>query len=218
MLTAADQNYVKAIYRLQSHGRPVSTSSLADSLGVTPASVSGMLRKLSRAKMVSHHRYKGVHLTRRGRRAALDVLRRHRLMELFLVEILGFSWDHVHQEAERLEHAVSDEVLARIDELLGFPRFDPHGSPIPSSQGELNDSRGTRLDRMESGQRGTICEVRDDEPLILQHLSKIGLIPRARVLIREVLPFDGSVVVQIAGRKHSVSAKLASALWVETES
>ena len=217
MLTAADQDYVKAVFRLQSLGRTVSTSSLASLLGVTPASVSGMLRKLSRSKLLVHRRYRGARLTARGRRAAIEIIRRHRLVELFLVEVLKLPWDIVHEEAEKLEHAISDSVLDRIDELLGYPEFDPHGAPIPPSGGSFVDVRGTRLDRIEPGLVGRVCQVGDDDPAILRYLSETGLVPGAKVCIRDRLAFDGTVVLEVSGQRFNISPKVASAVWIEAD-
>ena len=217
MITAADQDYIKMIYKLQEQNGDVSTSSLAAALGVTAASVSGMLKKLSREKMVTHRHYRGVRLTEKGRRSALEVLRRHRLIELFLVEILAMPWDKVHQEAEQLEHAVSDEVLAQIDKLLGYPGHDPHGAPIPSSKGKLKKVPRVRLDRLPVGHRVTVGEVSDEDPEMLQYLSKIGLIPGVRVLVSEILAFDGTRVLRCGRRKFSISSKVASAVWVQED-
>ncbi|MBU0985315.1 MAG: metal-dependent transcriptional regulator [candidate division Zixibacteria bacterium] len=216
MLTTADQNYIKAIYRLQLGNEAVSTSALAAALGVTPASVSGMLRKLSRSNVLIHQRYKGVRLTARGRLAALQVIRRHRLIELFLVEILGLPWDSVHKEAERLEHVVSDEILERMDVLLGHPAVDPHGAPIPSHNGRIASHAGVRLAELDAGARGTVSEVADHDPDLLRYLSDIRLTPGAEVAVIDRLPFDGTVVITVSGRQQHVSAGVASAVWIET--
>jgi len=217
MTTVADQDYIKAIYRLEGEQRAVSTSSLAAILGVRPASVSGMLRKLNQIRMVNLQRYKGVRLTDRGRRTALKVVRRHRLIELFLVEILGLTWDRVHEEADRLEHAISDQVLARMDELLGFPRFCPHGSPIPTSDGDLSHLPGVRLGQWPIGRVARVCEVDDRDPELLQHLSRIGLVPGAKFRVGNVLPFDGTLVLQIGRQTHHISPKVASAVRVDAD-
>jgi DtxR family Mn-dependent transcriptional regulator len=215
MLTIADQDYVTAIYRLQGETSFVTTSSLASALGVTPASVSGMVRKLSGSKLVLHRRHKGVRLTKSGRRAALDILRRHRLTELFLVDILGLSWDLVHREAHKLEHAISDEVLDRIDEMLKLPKYDPHGSPIPSRNGEIASRSLIRLNQMDVGSKGTVREVSDDDPEMLNYLSRVGMIPGAPIAVKEVFPFDGVITLQVGKRKQTVSPKVASAVWID---
>ncbi len=214
MLTTSDQDYVKAIYKLQQENDIVSTTSLAASLGITPASVSGMLRKLSRAKMLVHRPYKGVRLTEKGRRAALQVVRRHRLIELFLVETLGLPWDDVHEEAERLEHAISDDVLDRIDVLLGHPDSDPHGAPIPSPTGDIADRNTTRLADLEVGQRGKVCEVSDDDSSLLRHLAEIGLTPGSSVRVDARFSFDGTLEVTVGREQHHVSAAVASSVRI----
>jgi len=214
MISAADQDYIKAIYKLQQAVGDVPTSSLAAALGVTAASVSGMLKKLSQARLVTHRHYRGVRLTEKGRHSALEVLRRHRLIELFLVEILGMQWDSVHQEAEKLEHAVSDAVLARMDEVLGFPERDPHGSSIPSPEGQPAGKRGIRLDQVPAGRNGIVCEVSDEDPDMLRHLSKIGLVPGTKVSVSEVLTIDGTIMIRCGKRKHGISPKVATAVWI----
>jgi DtxR family Mn-dependent transcriptional regulator len=173
-----------------------------------------MLKKLNRAGLVCHRQRKGVRLTEKGKRSALDVLRRHRLIELFLAEVLEMPWESVHQEAERLEHVVSDEVLRRIDRLLGFPERDPHGSPIPSSKGKFVATKATRLDKMQAGQRGVISEVEDDEPVMLRHLKKIGLVPGVEITLIEVLAVDGTRVLECKRRRRMISPKVASAVWI----
>ncbi len=217
MITRAAQDYVKTILKLESDSVEVSTSSLASTLGVTPSSVCGMLKKLSKERMVSYRQYRGVRLTRKGKRSALEVLRRHRLIELFLIEVLKMPWESVHREAETLEHVVSDEVLARIDELLAYPKHDPHGSPIPSPDGKLSISKAIRLDQLQVDQRGIVCEVEDDDSAMLQHLQKIGLVPGVRITVNCVLSIDGSRELRNGKRVLTVSEKVASAVWVQIE-
>jgi DtxR family Mn-dependent transcriptional regulator len=217
MISVADQDYIKVIYKLQQSSGDVTTSALAKELGITAASVSGMLKKLSNAKLVTHRHYRGVRLTTRGERSAKIVMRRHRLIELFLVKVLGMSWDMVHQEAEVLEHAVSDEVIVRMDEMLGFPQRDPHGSPIPSSTGELAPQTTVRLDQIESGSQGVVSEITDDDAGLLRHLSKLGLVPGTRIRVNQVLAIDGTRVLQRGKKEISVSPKVASAIRVFLE-
>ena len=217
MTTVAEQDYIKAIFKLEELNGEATTSSLAASLGVTAASVSGMLKKLERTRMVRRRHYRGVHLTGKGRRSALAILRRHRLMELFLAEVLGMPWESVHQEAEKLEHVVSDDVLARIDRLLGFPERDPHGAPIPTPKGDLTAARGVPLKLMQAGQAGVVSEVEDDNPAMLLHLKEIGLIPGAKVSVTEILAVDGTRVLRCGNRKQTVSPKVAAAVRVVPE-
>jgi len=214
MLSTADQDYIKAIYSLQEKDDTVSTSHLARFLGVTPASVSGMLKKLHQARLVRYNRYQGASLTRQGRNEALKVLRRHRLLELFLVKVLGFPWELVHQEAERLEHVISDEFEQRLDKLLGYPTVDPQGAPIPTENGQIDDTQGIALSQIEEGASGRVTEVQDGDPALLKHLAGIGLVPGARVKVIERVSFDDSLVLKIGRSKQSVSNKVASAVLV----
>jgi DtxR family Mn-dependent transcriptional regulator len=213
----SEQDYIKSIFSLQQTSGSATTSALAQKLNITPASVSGMLRKLSQAKLVSHQRYRGVKLTKKGEQFGAAVIRRHRLIELFLVEVLGMPWEKVHDEAEVLEHAISEEVLERIDELLGFPRYDPHGSPIPSSSGELKADPTVCLDEIKQGSEVRIAEIPDDDPELVQYLTKLGLVPGARVIVRQVLRVDGTRVLLCGKREISVSSAVASALRVIAE-
>ena len=215
MLSSADQDYIKAVYTLQAESDTVTTSALAAHLEVTAASVSGMLKKLGEAGLVDHNRYKGVRLTRKGQRAALKVIRRHRLVELFLVEILAVPWDHVHHEAEKLEHVISDDVENRIDKLLGYPEFDPHGAPIPSSDGSVAQSDGISLGNLASGEKATVVRVSDGNSDLLKYLMQVGLVPGATIVLQEILPFDGMVKIEIEGRRHNISREVAAAVWVK---
>jgi DtxR family Mn-dependent transcriptional regulator len=217
MLSTAEQDYVKSIYKLQKIAGEVSTSALAAELGITSASVSGMLRKLSRAKLVTHRQYKGVQLTKHGKRAAMNITRRHRLIELFLVEVLGLSWDKVHREAEILEHAVSDEVLNRIDEVLGFPKHDPHGSPIPEPTGHTAPKMSAFLHQIECGNSGTVAEMTENDPEVLAYLSSIGLVAGAGVRVIQVLGIDGTRILRCGRKVVSISPKVASTIRVLVE-
>lgn len=217
MITNAEQDYIKAILRLENHNINVSTSSLASTLGVTAASVSGMLKKLSKENMVNYRQYRGVRLTKRGKRSALEVLRRHRLIELFLIEVLNMPWESVHHEADALEHVISDEVLAKIDKVLNYPKYDPHGSPIPSPTGTFSYRAGIRLDRLQVGQEGLVCEVQDDNPEMLRHLKKIGLVPGVRITVSEILAIDSTLKLQCKKRVMDISSKVASFIWIEME-
>lgn len=214
MLTRAEQDYIKAIYRLEEAEGFATTTSLAGMLGVRAASVSGMLKKLGQEELIRRRTQKGVCLTESGRMTALEVLRRHRLIELFLVDILGMEWESVHQEAEKMEHAVSDEVVARIDKLLGYPKFDPHGAPIPSQRGTVDRRETVRLDQLPSGGKGTVCEVNDGDSEMLKHLKSIGLVPGAEVDVIELIAVDGTRVVSCNGRELNVSRKVASAVRI----
>jgi DtxR family Mn-dependent transcriptional regulator len=215
-LTAAVEDYVKAIYALQGSGDSASTNALAARLDVSPAAVSGMLRKLVALGLVEHERYHGVRLTERGRLVALEVVRHHRLLELFLVESLGMGWDEVHAEAEVLEHVLSEGLEELIAAKLGHPSFDPHGDPIPSRELSIvEDASGCDLYELEPGQTGTFVRVSDSDPEMLRFLSERGITPGARLKVVERQPFDGPVSVRVGNRVHVLGAVLARAMRVQ---
>jgi DtxR family transcriptional regulator, Mn-dependent transcriptional regulator len=213
-LTAAVQDYAKAIFTLESRHGAASTTELAALLEVRPASVSGMLRKLSTLGLVEHERYRGVRLTDRGRRVALEVIRHHRLVELFLVESLGMTWDEVHAEAEVLEHALSEELEELIAAKLGNPTVDPHGDPIPTRDLELAEPRDQTLAELEPGERATFARVSDADPGMLRFLGERGIVPGARLELVERQPFDGPLFVRVGDDTHVLGSTLARAMRV----
>jgi DtxR family Mn-dependent transcriptional regulator len=216
-LTAAVQDYAKAIYTLEARSGSASTSELAALLDVRPGSVSGMLRKLSALGLVEHERYRGVRLTERGRRVALEVIRHHRLLELFLVESLGMTWDEVHAEAEVLEHALSEELEELIAAKLGNPTVDPHGDPIPSRELTLADTHAPTLAELEPGERATFVRVSDADPEMLRFLSDRGILPGCGVELVERQPFDGPLFVRVGDDVHALGGTLARAMRVRRE-
>ena len=213
-LTAAVEDYIKAIYTLESRGDGATTTALAERLEVRPASVSGMLPKLTELGLVEHEPYRGVRLTDRGRRVALEVVRHHRLLELFLEESLGMTWDEVHAEAEVLEHVISEELEELIAAKLGNPEFDPHGDPIPSRELTVPDDESRTLYALEPGDRSTFVRVSDSDPAMLRYLSERGIAPGAAVEMIERQPFDGPVSVRVGDREHVLGAVLARAMRV----
>jgi DtxR family transcriptional regulator, Mn-dependent transcriptional regulator len=216
-LTAAVQDYAKAIYTLQSRHGAASTNDLAALLEVRPASVSGMLRKLSELGLVEHERYRGVRLTERGRSVALEVIRHHRLVELFLVESLGMTWDEVHAEAEVLEHALSEELEELIAKKLGDPTVDPHGDPIPTRELELAETSALPLTELEPGEHATFVRVSDSDPEMLRFLGERDIVPGTQLELVERQPFDGPLFVRSGGELHVLGATLARAMRVERE-
>jgi DtxR family Mn-dependent transcriptional regulator len=214
-LTVAVQDYAKAIYTLEAREGSASTTDLATLLEVRPASVSGMLRKLSALGLVKHERYRGVRLTERGRRVALEVIRHHRLVELFLVESLGMTWDEVHDEAEVLEHALSEELEELIAAKLGNPTVDPHGDPIPSRELKLAETSGPSLAELEPGETATFVRISDTDPEMLRFLGERGIGPGVRLELVERQPFDGPLFVRAGGKQHVLGATLARAMRVE---
>jgi DtxR family transcriptional regulator, Mn-dependent transcriptional regulator len=213
-LTAAVQDYVKAIYTLDSGERGVSTTALAERLDVRPASVSGMLPKLTALDLVVHEPYHGVRLTERGTRVALEVVRHHRLLELFLVESLGMTWDEVHAEAEILEHVLSEELEELIAAKLGDPAVDPHGDPIPSRELTVPTDDSRNLYALEPGERGTFVRVSDADPAMLRYLSERGIAPGAELEVIERQPFDGPLYVRVNDDVHVLGTVLARAMRV----
>jgi DtxR family transcriptional regulator, Mn-dependent transcriptional regulator len=213
MLSAVAPESVKAIWTLQRAGG-ASTSAIACELDVSPASVTAMLRKLDGLGLVRHERYRGVTLTAAGERVALEVVRHHRLLELYLKEALGLSWDAVHAEAERLEHHLSEELEARIDAALGYPTRDPHGEPIPSVDLVIAE-RGPSLCDARDGEAVTVRCVPDRDPELLRYLDGLGLVPQSRVLLIERAPFDGPLTIEVGGRRHAIGPALARRIEIE---
>ena len=209
------EDYLKAIYRLEERDTAVTTQQLAGELGVSGASVTNMLKRLAELKLVNYSRYKGVGLTEPGRKIALEIVRHHRLLELYLSETLGMPWHEVHAEAERLEHHLSEELEARMDSALGHPTHDPHGDPIPSVDLTVDEARGVNLTVLKSGQRGTVTRVSDRDPEQLEYLGSLGLYPGANVTLIEQLPFDGPLKIQIGGRQEVIGPRLAHLVWID---
>lgn len=212
------QDYAKAVYSLETRqGRPVSTTELAERLGVTAGSVSGMLRKLAELGLVEHEPYRGVRLTAQGRRVALEVLRHHRLIELFLANELGMAWDQVHAEAEVLEHVLSDELEQVIADRLGNPSLDPHGDPIPTASFEIDEGQTRSLDELPDGTVGAFVRVSDADPEMLRYLAAQGISLGDRLEIAGRQPFGGPVFVRVADRELALGGRLAQAMRIEVE-
>jgi DtxR family Mn-dependent transcriptional regulator len=203
------ENYLKNIYLLQSHYARVPTAALAERLGVSSPSVTSMVRKLARMGLLAHEPYKGVSLTRRGEVAALRIIRAHRLWEAYLVEAVGLSWDQAHVEAERLEHALSDELADRLDEMLDHPETDPHGHPIPTRDGEMPLPVGTPLAELLPGTTGAVLQVRDDTPELLRYLGGLRIYPREAIAVLEVAPFDGPIHIRVGGTDQVLGREVA---------
>ncbi len=212
----AVEDYSKAIYSLQSHGEePVSTNALAERLGITPGSVSAMLKKLDELGLIDHVPYRGVRLTPDGRRLALEVIRHHRLLESFLADTLGMPWDRVHAEAEVLEHVLSEDLEALIAAKLGHPTVDPHGDPIPSADLTLQERTTRSMDELQPGDRGVFVRVSDADPEMLRYLAGRGISPGGRFEVRERQPFGGPLFVVFGEHEHALGGQLAEAMRVE---
>jgi DtxR family Mn-dependent transcriptional regulator len=210
------EDYLKAIYRLQEQQGQVTTQRLADELNVTGPSVTNMVKRLDEMRLLRHTRYHGVELTDAGRKIALEVIRHHRLLELYLAETLGYPWDEVHAEAERLEHHVSDELEARMDSALGYPTVDPHGDPIPSREGEIASVSGMLLLNLAPGEPRSVSRVSDRDPEQLRYLGSLGLYPGVEVKVIERLPFEGPIRIRVGDQEHVIGRPLAAAVHVES--
>lgn len=213
--TQAIQDYIKTIYKLQIGTQPASTSAIADKLGVSAASVTGMLKKLSKLDLVTHSPYHGVELTESGRMLALEMIRHHRLIELYLQKALGFTWDKVDAEAERLEHVISEEMEAAMAAFLGEPTEDPHGDPIPTKEGYMPDIRYDRLSEVQPGTTVRIRRVKDSDADLLRYLGKLGLYPHVVIEVIDKAPFDGPLVVRVSASQHSLGAQVTDSIFVE---
>jgi DtxR family Mn-dependent transcriptional regulator len=212
--SAPVEDYLKAIYEIERGGGSASTTSIAARLAVAPASVSGMVRRLAEQGLLTHERYRGVRLTEAGRLGALRTLRRHRVIEAYLVHALGYRWDQVHAEAERLEHAASDALIDRMAEAIGEPQVDPHGAPIPSREGAVEELAFGSLAELAPGQSGEVARVDDEDAELLQYLDQLGLRPGERVLVQARGPFGGPVTVLVNGRQHAIGVTLAARVQV----
>ncbi len=217
-ISAHVQDYAKAVYALEERqGEAVSTNDLADRLGVTPGSVSGMVHKLSDLGLVEHEPYRGVRLTTQGRKVALEVLRHHRLIELFLANELGMSWDRVHAEAEVLEHVLSEDLERLIAERLGNPTLDPHGDPIPTPTFEIDEPDTSSLDELEARHAGRFVRVSDSDPEMLRYLADQGIGIGDRLEVTGRQPFGGPTFVRSGDRELALGGKLAKAMRIEVE-
>jgi DtxR family Mn-dependent transcriptional regulator len=216
-ISNAVQDYAKAIWSLsQRSGEPVSTSAIAARTGVSAASASAMVKRLETLGLVEHQPYHGVELTPAGERVALAVIRHHRLLELYLAEALGMSWDRVHAEAEVLEHAISPELSELIATKLGNPTHDPHGDPIPTADGEIDEAPSRPLAERKPGDRGSFVRVSDADPEMLRYLSERGISPGDRFEVLEKEPFDGPISVRFGDRVHVLGGALTRAMRTES--
>ncbi len=214
--THAVQDYLKVVYKLQQRERPVPTKAIAERLGLSSAAVSKMLRHLAALRLVEHNRYQGVELTAAGERIALEVIRHHRLLELYLVEALGLSWDRVDAEAEVLEHVLSEEIEERIAMLLGHPTRDPHGDPIPGRDGSVVDQAHRSLAEAPAGGQVRVVRVPDRDPRLLRYLGEIGLVPEADVRVVRREPLDGPLHIRLGGTlaQHVIGRDIAERIAV----
>jgi DtxR family Mn-dependent transcriptional regulator len=215
--TRAQEDYLKSLYLLGGGERPVPTGELAQRLGISSPSVSEMVARLSAQGLVEHDRYRGQQLTRDGRKVALGLVRHHRLLEMFLVRVLGYSWDEVHDEAERLEHVISERMEQRIFELLGRPELDPHGHAIPTLGGKVRPVSHRALSEARAGERLVVEGVSDDDARKLRELERRSLLPGTRIAVLAASEFEGPIEVKVKGRRTTVPLGLARAIFVKEE-
>jgi DtxR family transcriptional regulator, Mn-dependent transcriptional regulator len=216
-LTRSVEDYLKAIYQLSPEGQPAATNDIAHLLELSAPSVTGMVKRLSEHGLLEHVPYRGVQLTDEGRRAALRMVRRHRLIEAYLVEFLGYSWDAVHAEAERLEHAVSDTMVGRMAVALGNPTVDPHGDPIPAADGSITELVCTPLSEIPVGETVEIHRVYESQPERLRYIASLGLKPGVQVSVVDRQPFDDLVTIQVGQERHVIGRELGHVLQCSRE-
>ena len=206
VITQSIQDYLKHIYELNEHGGSASTNDIAARLNIAPASVTGMLQKLANSKppLVIYKKHQGVTLTKSGEKAALEVIRHHRLLETFLVNTLGYSWDEVHREADKLEHVISEDFEERMAKALGNPTRDPHGELIPTADLTMPADESCPLASLRTDETATIRRVSDDDPALLRHLSEIGVVPEVKIVVKNYSEFDGNLTIKVEGQKSNV--------------
>ncbi len=215
MHSSSIEDYIKHIYELQAAGNKVNTNLLAGVLNVSPASVSEMVAKLAKPGWIKNIPYRGFSLTKEGEKIAVNMVRKHRLIEVFLQQHLGYTWDEVHNEAEKLEHVCSDKFINKLDEYLGYPKFDPHGDPIPDIDGKMSDKKNYSLCEVSIQKNYTVCKVNDTSDEVLKYISNIGITLSSEIYLSEKITFDGSVIITVNGRNYLLSKKIAENIFVE---
>lgn len=213
-LSQSVEDYLKAIFVLESEGEAATTTNIANALNVSSASVTNMLKRLAKANLLKHQSYKGAKLTAAGKKIALEILRHHRLLELYLKEVMGYSWDEVHDEAENLEHHISEQFEDRIAELLNHPTHDPHGDPIPTKDGVMPEMAQLSISEAEINTSYIIGRVKDQDPELLRYLEKIGIIPGVKIEVLEKAPFNGPVKVLLEDKEEVIGHNIASEVYL----
>lgn len=214
VLSQSIEDYLKVIYVLEEEGETASTTNIANAMKVSSASVTNMLKRLAGMKLLEHQSYKGATLTPAGKKIALEVLRHHRLLELYLKEIMGYSWDEVHDEAEKLEHHISEQFEDRIAELLNHPTHDPHGDPIPSKDGVVPEMATLSILEADENKPYIIGRVKDQDPELLRYLEKLGVIPGVRIKILEKAPFNGPVTILLEDKEEVIGSNIAGEVYL----
>jgi len=215
-ISATVEEYLEAIYKLEKREGSAKTGDLANELNVTLGTVTNTIESLEKQDLITHKPYRGVNLTKKGRKLALDVVRRHRLSERLLTDILRLEWSKAHEAACKLEHAIAGEdIIKPLEEALGKPKTCPHGNPIPSESGKLIEEKSQLLSDLSSGEKGTIVKVTDERPELLQYLSTLGLVPGAKVQIEEKAPFNGPIMIKVMDTSYALGRNVASVIWVK---
>lgn len=213
-ITPGIEEYLEALFHLQRKETPISTKELAEHLGIAPASVTEMIKKLANQKLVSYVPYRGVTLTKNGRKAAAALVRRHRLSERFLADMLGVPWEDLHEEACKFEHVISDKVEKKLLEALGNPKACPHGNPIPTTTGEVVEQDVVTLASLKPTEEAVIVKITDEKPEFLQYLGNLGLLPRVPVRVEGIAPFNGPILVRAKGATYALGQEVAREIWV----
>jgi DtxR family Mn-dependent transcriptional regulator len=216
-LTRQAEDYLKVIYEIERDGDAAATTAIAERLGIASASVSGMVRRLARQSLVAVERYRGARLTAKGRRVALQMIRRHRVLESYLVTRLGYGWDGVHDEAERLEHAASPDLIERMAAALGHPKVDPHGAPIPRADGTVDDTRLRTLNDLAVGGQARVARMSDRDPALLRYLGELGIRPGVALRLVDRAPFDGPLTVAVGRARHVIGVAVARRLYMNKD-
>ncbi len=214
-ITPVHEDYLKAIYHLEQKQERATTTAVAEAMGVSAASATNMLKRLAELKLVDYTPYQGVRLTEAGRKIALEVIRHHRLLELYLAQALGMPWDKVHEEAERLEHVISEELEEAIARALGYPTVDPHGDPIPDRDGTMTTPSAHTLADIPENVPARVARVHCQQPEILRYLGDLGIYPGTHILVREKAPFQGPLLIEVEGQTHAISHAIAREIDVE---
>jgi DtxR family transcriptional regulator, Mn-dependent transcriptional regulator len=210
------EDYLKNIYKLQEESSPVTTKAIAEKMEISPASVTSMTKKLDQLKLLNYKRYGGVVLTERGMKVALEIIRHHRLLELYLNQKVGIEWHKVDAEAEELEHVLSEEVEAAMDHALDYPTIDPHGDPIPAKDGTIISPEETVLIELEPGRASVVSRVIQDSPEMLEYLGGIGIFPDVPIEVEEQTPLAGTVTVRVKGKSRALGRDVASCIYVSS--
>lgn len=214
VLSQSVEDYLKAIYKLETEEKGASTTRIADALDVSSASATNMVKRLSDMGLVNYQSYKGANLTESGRKIALEIIRHHRLLELYLLEVMGYSWDEVHDEAEKLEHHISEQFEDKIAELLDNPTHDPHGDPIPTKEGIMPEMDSKSLVNAEEGHHYLVSRVKNQDPELLRYLEKIGLLPGAKLQIMDKGPFRGPITLKIENSEQALGHEVAEHILI----